>query len=57
MIRCTLLAAGAAWSVRLGYVQLESRVAGVRLAFAILAFSLGVAAVVAAWYPFVFRIA
>jgi hypothetical protein len=29
----------------------------VRLAFAVFAFSLGIAAVLAAWYPFVFRIA
>ncbi|HLX28792.1 MAG TPA: 4Fe-4S binding protein [Casimicrobiaceae bacterium] len=57
MIRCVLLAAGAAWSVRLGYVQLKTRVAGVRLAFAIFALSLGIAGVLAAWYPFVFRIA
>ena len=57
MIRCALLAAGAAWSARLGYVQLEARVAGARLAFAMFAFSLGIVAVLAAWYPFVFRIA
>jgi len=55
-LRCVLLGAGAAWSVWLAYGQLRSRAAGCRLVFALLAFSLGVAAVLFAWYPFVFRV-
>jgi polyferredoxin len=55
-LRSVLLGAGAAWSVWLAYNQLRSRAAGCRLAFALLAFSLGVAAVLFAWYPFVFRV-
>ncbi|HET9669984.1 MAG TPA: 4Fe-4S binding protein, partial [Casimicrobiaceae bacterium] len=55
-LRCVLLGAGAAWSVWLAYRQLTSRAAGCRLVFALLAFSLGVAAVLFAWYPFVFRV-
>jgi hypothetical protein len=56
MLRCALLGLGAAWSLRLGYAQLRSRATGSRLAFALLAFSLGVAGVLVAWYPFVFRV-
>jgi hypothetical protein len=56
MLRCALLGAGAAWSVWLGYAQLKSRATGLRLAFALLAYSLAVAAVLVAWYPFVFRV-
>ena len=55
-LRCVLLAAAAAWSVRLAYRQLRSRATRWRLVFALLAFSLGVAAVLFAWYPFVFRV-
>src|SRR6185312_21091 len=54
-LRCVLLGAGAVWSVWLAYTQLRSRAKGLQLAFALLAFSLAVAAVLAAWYPFVFR--
>jgi polyferredoxin len=56
MLRCVLLGLGAAWSMRLGYGQLRSRAAGSRLAFAFGAFTLGVAGVLAAWYPFIFRV-
>jgi hypothetical protein len=55
-LRCALLGAGAAWSLWLAYAQLRSRVKGLQLAFALAAFSLAVAAVLAAWYPFVFRV-
>jgi len=55
-LRCALLGAGAAWSLWLAYRQLRSRATGSRLAFALLAFSLGVAGVLVAWYPFVFRV-
>lgn len=54
-LRCALLAAGAAWSLWLAYGQLRSRTTGSHRAFALLAFSLGVAGILAAWYPFVFR--
>jgi polyferredoxin len=55
-LRCALLGAGAAWSLWLAYRQLRTRATGSRLAFALLAFSLGVASVLVAWYPFVFRV-
>jgi len=55
-LRCALLGAGAAWSVWIAYRQLRSRATGSRLAFALLAFSLCVAGVLVAWYPFVFRV-
>jgi len=55
-LRCALLGAGAGWSLWLGYQQLRSRARGSRLAFALVAFSLGVAGVLVAWYPFVFRL-
>jgi hypothetical protein len=55
-LRCALLGAGAAWSVWLAYSQLRSRATGLRLAFVLLAFSLSVAGVLVAWYPFVFRV-
>jgi polyferredoxin len=55
-LRCALLGAGAAWSVWLAYGQLRKRAAGGRLVLALLAFSVGVAAVLVAWYPFVFRV-
>ena len=54
-LRCALLGAGAAWSVWLAYRQIRSRATGYRLVFALLAFSLGVAGILSAWYPFVFR--
>ena len=53
-LRCALLGAGAAWSLWLAYRQLRSRATGSRLAFALPAFSLGVAGILVAWYPFVF---
>jgi polyferredoxin len=56
-LRCALLGAGAAWSVWLAYSQLRSRTTRSRLVFGLLAFSLGVAGVLVAWYPFVFRVA
>jgi polyferredoxin len=56
-LRCALLGAGAAWSLWIAYRQLRSRAAGSRLAFALLAFSLCVAGVLVAWYPFVFHVA
>ena len=56
MLRCALLGLGAAWSLRLGYAQLRSRATGSRLAFAFTAFAFGVAGVLVAWYPFVFRV-
>ena len=56
MLRCGLLGAGAGWSVWLAYSQLRSRVAGSRLVFCLLAFLLGAAGVLVAWYPFVFRV-
>jgi len=56
MLRCALLGLGAAWSLRLGYAQLRSRATGPRLVFAFGAFVLGVAGVLAAWYPFIFRV-
>jgi polyferredoxin len=56
MLRCALLGLGAAWSLRLGYAQLQSRATRSRLAFAFAAFALGVAGVLVAWYPFIFRI-
>jgi hypothetical protein len=55
-LRCALLGAGAAWSVWLAHGQLRKRAAGGRLVLALLAFSVGVAAVLVAWYPFVFRV-
>ena len=55
-LRCALLGAGAAWSLWLAYRQLRSRATGSRLAFALLAFSLVMAGVLVAWYPFVFRV-
>ena len=56
ILRCALLGGGAAWSLWLGYSQLASRARGSRLAFALVAFALGVAGVLVAWYPFVFRV-
>jgi polyferredoxin len=55
-LRCALLGAGAAWSLWLAYAQLRTRARESHLAFALFAFSLAVAAVLAAWYPFVFRV-
>jgi polyferredoxin len=56
MLRCALLGLGAAWSLRLGYAQLRSRTTGSRVVFAFAAFALGVAGVLVAWYPFIFRV-
>jgi polyferredoxin len=56
MLRCALLGGGAAWSLWLGYRQLAGQTTGSRLAFALSAFALGVAGVLVAWYPFVFRV-
>jgi polyferredoxin len=56
MLRCALLGLGAAWSLRLGYAQLRSRTTGSRAVFAFAAFALGVAGVLVAWYPFIFRV-
>jgi polyferredoxin len=56
MLRCALLGLGAAWSLRLGYAQLRSRATGSRVVFAFAAFALGVAGVLVAWYPFIFRV-
>jgi polyferredoxin len=56
LLRCALLGVGAAWSLWLAYAQLRSRAKAWNLAFALLAFSLAVTAVLAAWYPFVFRV-
>jgi hypothetical protein len=56
MLRCALLGGGAAWSLWLGYRQLAGQTTGSRLAFALGAFALGVAGVLVAWYPFVFRV-
>jgi polyferredoxin len=56
MLRCALLGLGAAWSLRLGYSQLRSRTTGSRVVFAFAAFALGVAGVLVAWYPFIFRV-
>jgi len=55
-LRCALLGAGAVWNLWLAYGQLSSRTTGLRLAVALLAFSLGVAGILGAWYPFVFRV-
>jgi polyferredoxin len=56
MLRCALLGGGAAWSLWLGYRQLVGQTKGSRLAFALGTFALGVAGVLVAWYPFVFRV-
>jgi polyferredoxin len=56
MLRCALLGLGAAWSLRLGYAQLRSRTTGSRVVFAFAAFALGVAGILVAWYPFIFRV-
>jgi polyferredoxin len=56
MLRCALLGLGAAWSLRLGYSQLRSLTTGSRVVFAFAAFELGVAGVLVAWYPFIFRV-
>jgi polyferredoxin len=53
--RAALLALGAAWTMRIAYLQLRSRVTGVAHALALSAFALAVAGILAAWIPFVFR--
>jgi hypothetical protein len=54
--RASLLALSAAWALRLAYRQLRPRVSGgARAALALFAFALGVAGILAAWVPFVFR--
>ena len=55
-IRSTLLCLGAAWSVWLAYAQLRRDRTGLRLAASLAAAVLSVAAALAAWIPFVFRI-
>ncbi len=55
-LRCALLGAGAAWSLWLAYRQLRSRATDHASRLRFLAFSLGVAGVLVAWYPFVFRV-
>ena len=57
MLRCALLGAGRGLEpVARLQRSCRSRATGSRLAFALLAFSLGVAGVLVAWYPFVFRV-
>lgn len=54
--RSALLAAGGAWSLWLARGRLRSSLTGVRYAFALAAFTVAVAGVLAAWIPFVFRL-
>jgi polyferredoxin len=53
--RATLLALGAAWTLRLAYRQLRARGIGAPSLLAFSAFALAVAGILAAWVPFVFR--
>jgi len=57
ILRAALLCLGGAWSLWLAYGQLRRSVAGIRLAATLLAVGLAVAGILAAWIPFVFRIA
>jgi hypothetical protein len=53
--RATLLALSACWSLWLVYRQLAARVGVARRIFSLLAMTLAVAGVLAAWMPFIFR--
>ncbi len=55
--RLTLLCLGGAWSLWLGYRQIEPLVGGIRRLAALGAIFLAVAGTLGAWMPFVFRIA
>ena len=55
-LRCAFLGAGAVWSLWLAYRQLGSGAKKSRPAIALLPFSLAVAGILGAWYPFVFRV-
>lgn len=55
LARAALLALSAGWSLWLVYRQLGGRVRGAARVFSLVAMSLAVAGVLAAWIPFVFR--